>query len=152
MKLTARFAIGSFVLCLLAVAMPAAGAPVPEQPTFSKDVLPILQRNCQDCHRPKPMNMSGMVAPFSLATHQDARPWAKSIARAVQAKVMPPWFATEHTKGQFYNERGLTADEIAVVARWEEAGAPAGNRLADPGRYLRGRPRLPPPGGRRASR
>jgi hypothetical protein len=55
--------------------------------TFDKEVLPILQKRCQDCHRP------GEAAPMSLLTYQDARPWAKSIRQAVLTKKMPPWFA-----------------------------------------------------------
>src|SRR4029077_18296512 len=57
--------------------------------TFTKDVLPILQKNCQSCHRP------GQVAPMSLIGYNDARPWAKAIKNAVMLKKMPPWFADE---------------------------------------------------------
>ena len=55
--------------------------------TFTKDVLPILQENCQSCHRP------GQIAPMSLLTYKDARPWAKAIKTAVATRKMPPWFA-----------------------------------------------------------
>ena len=104
----------------------AWAAGVPEEPTFNRDVLPILQANCQNCHRPKPVNISGMVAPFALTSYDEARPWAKSIARAVESKTMPPWFATEEFHGVFRNERGLTADEIATITGWVKAGAPRG--------------------------
>src|SRR5262245_51409496 len=57
----------------------------PQPVTFTKDVAPILQRNCQQCHRP------GSVAPMSLLTYQDARPWARSIKQKVVAREMPPW-------------------------------------------------------------
>src|SRR5438093_12156176 len=57
--------------------------------TFTKDVLPILQKNCQSCHRP------GQIAPMSLVTYKDARPWAKAIKAAVTMRKMPPWFADQ---------------------------------------------------------
>src|ERR1700704_2560906 len=66
--------------------------------TFNKDVLPILQQNCQACHRP------GEVAPMSLLTYSDARPWAKAIKAAVSTRVMPPWFA-DPSVGHFANQR-----------------------------------------------
>jgi hypothetical protein len=64
------------------------------RPTFYRDVLPILQEHCQDCHRPAGNTNSGMVAPMSLLTYDDARPWAKSIAKLAQSREMPPWFAS----------------------------------------------------------
>jgi hypothetical protein len=67
--------------------------------TFNKDVLPILQKNCQECHRP------GEVAPMSLLTYQDARPWAKSIKAAVKSEKMPPWFMDAKYEGHFTNSR-----------------------------------------------
>lgn len=116
------------VPCAVALAVaPVVGADVPEKPTFTKDVLPIFQQHCQTCHRPKPLNMSGMTAPFSLTTYEEARPWAKAIAKAVESKKMPPWFATEQFHGVFANERGLSADEIATVTKWVEQGAARGN-------------------------
>ena len=120
-----RTAIAATTLILLAV--PATwAATVPEQPTFNRDVLPILQANCQECHRPKPINISGMVAPFALTSYDEARPWAKSIARAVESRKMPPWFATEEFHGVFRNERGLDSDEIATIVRWAATGADRG--------------------------
>ena len=68
-------------------AMTATGAP-PAPVTFQKDVLPILQGNCQSCHRP------GQVAPMSFLTYKDVRPWAKSIKAAVAVRKMPPWDPT----------------------------------------------------------
>lgn len=102
-------------------------ADVPAKPTFTKDVLPILQENCQECHRPKPINMSGMVAPFAMMTYQDTRPWAKAMAKAVSNKEMPPWFATEAFHGVFRNERRLTDDQVATIVKWAETGAARGN-------------------------
>jgi hypothetical protein len=97
------------------------------RPTFTKDVLPIMQENCQTCHRPSGTNMSGMVAPMSLMTYQEVRPWAKSIAKIVDARQMPPWHASPEFWGKFSNERVLTEDEIATIVNWVEQGARRGN-------------------------
>lgn len=102
-------------------------ADVPAKPTFTKDVLPILQENCQSCHRPLGKNLSGMIAPMSLMTYQEVRPWAKAISRAVDEKSMPPWHASETFNGHFKNERTLTADEKATIIKWTEQRAPRGN-------------------------
>src|SRR5277367_5976494 len=74
--------------------------------TFHKDVEPILQKHCQECHRP------GEIAPFSLLSYTDARPWAKAIRSDAITKKMPPWFADPQV-GHFTNDRSLSADEIA---------------------------------------
>ena len=110
------------------VAIGLAGGAAAERVTFTKDVLPILQENCQSCHRPYGKNMSGMIAPMSLITYQEVRPWAKAIARAVESKAMPPWHATEATHGVFRNERTLTDDEIATITKWVEQRAPRGRQ------------------------
>src|ERR1051325_525524 len=91
-----------------------------ESPTFNKDVLPILQKNCQSCHRP------GQIAPMSLLTYKDVRPWAKAIKNAVVSKTMPPWFA-DPSYGHFTNERRLNQGDIDMIAKWADAGAPEGN-------------------------
>ena len=114
-------AIGAF-----AMLSGVASAEVPAKPTFTRDVLPILQENCQECHRSKPINIAGMVAPFALIDYAVVRPWAKAISKAVQSKIMPPWFATEEFHGVFRNERGLTEDEIATIVKWVDTGAPRG--------------------------
>lgn len=88
--------------------------------TFNKDVLPIIQKNCQGCHRP------GQIAPMSLLTYKDARPWAKSMKQAVVAKTMPPWFA-DPKYGHFLNDRSLKQAEIDAIAKWVDAGAPEGD-------------------------
>lgn len=95
----------------------SATAEVPAKPTFTKDVLPILQENCQTCHRPVGTNLSGMIAPMSLMSYQEVRPWAKSIAKAVESKTMPPWDASEKYHGVFSNERTLTQDEIDTLRK-----------------------------------
>lgn len=95
--------------------------------TFTKDVLPILQENCQTCHRPLGENSSGMIAPMSLMTYQEVRPWAKAIAKELQARDMPPWGASAASHGVFRNERSLTQEEIATIVRWVKTGAVKGN-------------------------
>jgi hypothetical protein len=100
----------------LGAACAAASAPV----TFTKDVLPVLQKNCQSCHRP------GEATPMSLMTYQDARPWAKAMREAVLLKRMPPWFA-DPAHGKFLNDRALSRTEIDTLVAWAEAGAPEGD-------------------------
>lgn len=95
--------------------------------TFTKDVLPILQNNCQTCHRPSGANLSGMVAPMSFMTYQEVRPWAKAISRVVADKTMPPWHASESFHGVFKNERTLTPTEINILNEWASTGAQRGN-------------------------
>ena len=89
-------------------------------PTFSKDVAPIVFKNCVGCHRP------GESAPMSLLTYADARPWARAMSRRISEGSMPPWHADAES-GTFENERRLTADEKAVITRWADAGAPEGD-------------------------
>ena len=93
--------------------------------TFNKDVLPILQRNCQACHRP------GEVAPMSLLNYTDARPWAKAIKAAVVTQKMPPWFA-DPTVGHFADERRLSEAEIGTLVSWADNGAPEGDAKDKP--------------------
>ena len=103
----------------------ALAAPAASVPTFNKDVLPILQKNCQGCHRP------GEAAPMSFLDYKQARPWAKAIKGAVLTKKMPPWLADPHY-GQFMNDRKLSADEIQTLVSWADGGAPEGNPAAAP--------------------
>lgn len=111
-------------LILLAAAAPVFAA---DQVTFTKDVLPILQENCQDCHRPGGANLGGMVAPMAFSTYQETRPWAKAIARAVTTRTMPPWDAAPEFAGHFSNERSLTQVQIDILVAWVEGGAQRGN-------------------------
>ena len=110
--------------CVAASANQNAGS---DRLTFTKDVIPILQENCQICHRPGGDSIAGMVAPMSLMSYREVRPWAKAIAKAVSARDMPPWDATDVTHGQFVNERTLTDAEIETIVRWAETGAARGN-------------------------
>jgi hypothetical protein len=100
-----------------ALAQSASPAPAP---TFNKDVAPILFENCTSCHRP------GHIAPMSLLTYTEARPWARSIAAAVRSGAMPPWHA-DPAIGHFRNERRLTDAEKATILKWADAGAPEGD-------------------------
>jgi hypothetical protein len=88
--------------------------------TFQKDVLPIVQQNCQTCHRP------GQIGPFSMLSYTETRPWAKAIKAAVTARTMPPWFADPHY-GHFLNDRSLTQAEIDTIVAWVDSGSPEGN-------------------------
>jgi hypothetical protein len=90
--------------------------------TFNKDVLPILQKNCQMCHRP------GDVAPMSFLTYESTRPWAKAIKAAVLSKKMPPWFA-DPRYGEFRNAPKLAQTDISTLVAWVDGGA----REGDPG-------------------
>jgi hypothetical protein len=90
--------------------------------TFTKDVAPILQRSCQNCHRP------GQMAPMSLLTYQDVRPWVRSIKQRVVAREMPPWGIDPHIGLQsFKNDPSLRQDEIDTIVKWVDNGAPMGN-------------------------
>ena len=106
-----------------ALAVPGlAQAAAAEEVTFTRDVAPILQRSCQSCHRP------GSIAPMSLMTYEESRPWARSIKQRVEARKMPPWFI-DRTVGiqHFKDDRSLSDEEIATIAQWVDAGAPRGN-------------------------
>ena len=94
----------------------AAGAP-----TFSKDVAPILFKSCVECHRPTAM------APMSLLTYEDARPWARAIKQKVAARQMPPWGA-DPTVAKYSNDVSLTQAEIDTITTWVDAGSLEGDR------------------------
>ncbi len=82
-------------------------SPTDATPTFYADVLPILQQNCQTCHRAAGTNMGGNIAPWPLVSYDDARVRAPRIANAVREGRMPPWDAADQHKGTFENERVL---------------------------------------------
>jgi hypothetical protein len=98
---------------------------------FYEHVAPIFQANCVSCHRPAGQNIGSLVAPMSLMTFEEARPWARSIALKVKGREMPPWFA-DSPKGVFSNERGLTDKEIETILAWVNAGSPAGDKSKAP--------------------
>ena len=97
----------------------------PAQPVFYKDVLPILQDRCQECHRP------GEIAPMPFLTYAGVRPWAKAIREAVLGRKMPPWFA-DPAYGRFANDRSLSRAEIDTLVQWVDAGAPSGDPKSAP--------------------
>jgi hypothetical protein len=91
-------------------------------PTFTKDVVSIFQEKCQACHRPD------SIAPMSLVTYEQSRPYARSIRQRVITRNMPPWHL-DKTVGiqQFANDRSLTDQEIETIVRWVDAGSPQGD-------------------------
>ena len=117
------------LILLGAIAAALAGCGRREAPaavvTFSKDVAPILHSRCATCHRP------GQVAPFALLTYDDARPRAQQIARVTAARRMPPWLP-DASDPPFIGERRLSTQEIEVLQRWVQAGAPEGDRAQAP--------------------
>ncbi|MFY9554882.1 MAG: DUF3471 domain-containing protein [Blastocatellia bacterium] len=115
---------GVFVTALSLMLSPAIGASdsnrVAKPATFTKDVAPIFFKHCADCHRPNEL------APMSLLTFKDARPWARSIKEKVVNRQMPPWHADPHYN-QFTNDRRLTQQEIDTIVAWVDQGAKEGN-------------------------
>jgi hypothetical protein len=118
-----------FLVFVLLTAMTALGTEIssPSTPsdqtsikTFNKDVLPVLEQNCQVCHR------QGGIAPMSFQTYESTRPYAKAIKTAVINKKMPPWFADPHY-GEFRNAPKLTEADIKTLAEWADGGAKEGN-------------------------
>ena len=100
----------------------AAAADAVKTPTFTRDIAPIFQEKCEACHRPD------SIAPMSLITFTEARPWARSIKARVADHQMPPW-QIDRTVGiqKFKNDRSLTDDQIETIVRWVDAGAPQGD-------------------------
>ncbi len=107
---------------LIAPALAGAQTPAPGAVTFTKDVAPILQRSCQNCHRP------GEIAPMSLLSYQEVRPWARAIKTRVASREMPPWHV-DKTIGitKFKDDPSLSDEEIETIVKWVDAGAPQGN-------------------------
>jgi mono/diheme cytochrome c family protein len=117
---------GMAVLAVAAFPFDTAGQRAEtRQVTFARDVAPILYANCAYCHRP------GEVAPFSLLSYKDARPWARSIKQQVVQRQMPPWNADPHY-GDFRNARRLSDEDIKTISAWVDAGAPEGNPSETP--------------------
>jgi hypothetical protein len=108
------------ILSLVTIAGSLIAASNPSAVTFNKQVLPLLQTRCQNCHRP------GEAAPFSMLTYKDARPWAKAMKEAVLTKKMPPWFA-DPAFGHFSNDRRLAPEEVNTLVSWVDQGALEGD-------------------------
>ncbi len=92
----------------------------PQRITYNKDVAPILHNRCVECHR------TGEVAPMTLTTYREVRPWAKAIKDRVLSRAMPPWFA-DPAHGRFENDRYMPRQELDTIAAWVDAGAPEGD-------------------------
>ena len=120
-----RIAKGSALLVgtgLALSAMLTAAEPTARPVTFAKDVAPILQQKCQDCHQP------GSIAPMSLRTYEETRPWATSIKDRVMRRQMPPWHIDKTVGVQhFKNDMSLSDQQIDTIVRWVDAGAPLGD-------------------------
>ena len=121
-----RSALAALVALTALAAIPAAAlaqeATGAEEITFTRDVAPLIHRSCSGCHRPDE------VAPMSLMTYEEVRPWARSIKNRIESREMPPWHLDRRIGIQeFKNDPSLTDDEIAMIAGWVDAGAPRGN-------------------------
>jgi hypothetical protein len=109
-------ALGAFIPAV------AFAADAVATPTFTKDIAPIFQEKCEACHR------VDSIAPMSLVTFEEARPWARSIKTRVSARQMPPWHIDKTVGIQtFKNDRSLSDEQIDTIARWVDAGAPKGD-------------------------
>ena len=107
--------VSALLACVIGRAQSGTGAP-----TYYRDVLPILRGHCEVCHR------TGGIAPMSFATYEQAQRYADGIRFATQNKSMPPWFAVAGS-GRFSNDPSLNGGEIATLAAWAAANAPAGD-------------------------
>jgi hypothetical protein len=113
---------GAVALAFAASALVPSVAAAQSAPTFTKDIAPIFQEKCEACHRPD------SIAPMSLRTYEEARPWARSIKSRVETRQMPPWHINRTIGVQeFENDRSLTDEQIGLVAKWVDSGAPKGD-------------------------
>jgi hypothetical protein len=117
----------SFIMLISFAALAAGATTSMSHVTFNRDVLPIVQKHCQECHRPN------QIAPMSFLSYQETRPWAKAMKAAVLTKKMPPWFA-DPNYGHFSEEslRRLSPAEIETIAAWADNGAPEGDAKDKP--------------------
>ena len=120
-----RVSFGGLAVVAVVVATPALAAA--QEVTFTKDVAPIMHRSCVNCHRP------GSIAPMSLITYENARPWVRAIKEKITRAPddpdrMPPWFIEKNVGIQkFKDDPSLTDEEIALIAAWVDSGAPRGD-------------------------
>ncbi len=124
-RFTRHLYFGVFAVVLHASASPAlaqqAGPDAAGAVTFAKHIAPILQENCQQCHRP------GDIAPMSLRTYEEVRPWVRSIKQKVVAREMPPYRYDAIGIQQLKDDLRLTDAEVQTIVRWVDSGAPLGN-------------------------
>ena len=122
MTISRAFILTTAVVMGLSLTAAVASA-AEETPTYNEEVGAILLDNCARCHRPN------QIAPMALLSYEDARPWARAIKAKVESREMPPWFADPRF-GEFSNDTSLSADEIATIVAWVDAGAPQGDGAA----------------------
>jgi mono/diheme cytochrome c family protein len=120
MRRSIDIGLGLVLVALFSTASPSGQRPDPGEVTYARDVAPILYASCASCHRP------GEVAPFSLLSYRDARPWARAIRQQVVQRRMPPWNADPHF-GEYQNNRRLTDRQIETIVAWVDGGAREGN-------------------------
>jgi len=126
MNVRSNRSVGGRCLAAGALVLLAAGSAqaqtAPKTVTFAKDVAPIFQEKCEACHRPD------SIAPMSLRTYDEARPWERSIRSRVESRQMPPWHI-DRTVGiqKFKNDRSLTDEQVATIVAWVDQGAPQGD-------------------------
>jgi len=121
MKRVVAMVLGTCAVAVVAVTRVHTAAPPGGVPTFSKDVAPIVFNKCASCHRP------GEVAPMTLMSYDDVRPWAKAIKTKVVSREMPPWGADPDHSLKMRNDRSLSKQQIETIAAWVDGGAPRGN-------------------------
>jgi hypothetical protein len=114
-----------FGIGVLYSSAPSAQSASKNAPSYNQDIAPILYKSCVECHRPN------QVAPMSLLSYQEARPWARAIKAKVSSREMPPWFADPHY-GKFKNDKSLSQEEINKIGAWVDGGAPQGTGSAPP--------------------
>ena len=107
---------------LVGMGLGAGGAASAQEVTFARNIAPLLQESCQSCHR------AGSLAPMSLVTYEEVRPWARSIKNRVMTRSMPPWHVDKTVGYQrFINDASLSDEQIDMVVRWVDDGAPLGD-------------------------
>ena len=122
MKARGIRSLGVAAVAAALLLVPGTASAQADDPTFTRDVAPILQRSCQSCHR------EGAIAPMSLLTYEETRPWARAIREKVETRTMPPWFIDKNIGVQgFKYDRSLSDAEIETIVDWVDAGAPRGN-------------------------
>ena len=104
--------------------------------TYNRQIAPLFRQRCEECHRP------GGVAPMSFLTYEETRPWARAIREKVVTRAMPPFHATG-ALGRFHDDPRLTDQEIALITRWVDSGAPKGKGQAPRRRPVHRRPAGP---------